>query len=87
MVTVESHVRVQLRDCEELGHLSSASAICIPMTTDGIGAPGGGVGRRVGGRWLGCHLKSIALLKPVLYGEPLFPAIANSSISGRKHYS
>lgn len=75
-----SHVRVQLRDCEELGHLSSASAIRIPMTADGIGAPDGWWG-------LGCHLKSIGLLKPVLYGEPLTLAIANSIISGLKHNS
>lgn len=53
---VESHVRVQLRDYEELGHLSSTSYMHLHDSW-----------WHWGSRWgvgLGCHLKSIALLKP-----------------------
>lgn len=29
-------------EAEDLGHFSSASSICMPMTADGAGAPRGG---------------------------------------------
>ena len=41
-VTVESQVRVQFRNWEELRHLCSASAVRTLMTADGIAAPRGG---------------------------------------------